>query len=263
MAIITLTSDWGTKDHYIGSVKGSILRQMPEAVIVDISHQVASYDLNQAAFIIRSSFRDFPDGTVHIIGINSDASKTTPHTAVFAEKQYFISADNGIFTLLFDHQPDAIVEIVIPADSSYFTFSARDVFAKAAVHLAKGKPIEELGPAKSAFSTNRIPFRPITENNNTIKGQIIYIDAYENLITNITSSLFKETGKNRRFTIYLRNSHYRLNELKLAYSDVKIEGEIVALFGSSGFLEIALNRAPASSLLGLEVNDPVRIEFED
>jgi len=263
MAIITLTSDWGTKDHYIGSVKGAILRQMPEAVIVDISHQVASYDLNQAAFIIRSSFRDFPDGTVHIIGINSDASKNTPHTAVFAEKQYFISADNGIFTLIFDRQPDTIVEIVITSDTSYFTFSARDVFAKAAVHLAKGKPIEQLGPIIPDFKLDRIPFRPITESNNTIKGQIIYIDSYENLITNITSSLFKEVGKNRKFTIYLRNPHYRLTEVKLAYSDVKIEGEIVALFGSSGYLEIALNRAPAASLLGLEVTDPVRIEFEE
>src|SRR5512133_2364165 len=100
MAIITLTSDWGLRDHYTGSVKGAILRQLPDAVIVDISHSIQPHNLNQAAFIVRNSYRNFPEGTIHIIGVIEEASIESPHTLVVHDGHYFIGADNGIFSMI-------------------------------------------------------------------------------------------------------------------------------------------------------------------
>ena len=145
MAIITLTTDWGTKDHYIGAVKGTILRQMPEATIVDITHAIPAFDLNQAAFIIRNFYKNFPAGSIHILAVNTEASIRHPHTLVKYEEHWFIGADNGIFSLIFDNKPELIIDLDVIQDSDYFTFSTRDVFAKVACHIASGKPAGELG----------------------------------------------------------------------------------------------------------------------
>ena len=257
MPIITLTSDWGTKDHYLASVKGTILRHVPGASIVDISHQVPPHDLTQAAFIIRNSYRDFPEGTVHIIGVSTEESDVNPHTAVFANGHYFVGADNGIFTMILDESPDKIVEITLMQDSEFFTFSTRDRFVKAAAMLASGEDIEKLGTPRDTLN-QKFLFSPVVDNN-VIKGIVIYVDNYENVITNITREKFREVGKNRKFTISFRGEE--IHTIHESYSDVPV-GEILALFGHNGHLEIALNNGAASGLLGLNLDDPVRIEFE-
>ena len=258
MPVITLISDWGHKDPYLANVKGNLLSQLPDIRIVDISHDIAPFDLNQASFIIRNSFRSFPKNTIHILGINTEASIHTPHTIVMAEGHYFIGADNGIFPLILDNPPDKIVELEIFQETDYFTFSTRDVFIKAAVHIASGKPIEELGPEKKTVN-ERISFKPVIEGN-VIRGKVIYIDIYENLITNITEPLFKFTGKGNTYTISFRNPGYLIQNITKSYNDVP-EGEMLAIFGSSGYLEIAMNKGKASSLLGMDIDDAVRIEF--
>jgi S-adenosylmethionine hydrolase len=257
--VITITSDWGLKDPYLASVKGTILSQIPDAQIVDISNQIAPFDLNQASFILRNSYKSFPPGSIHLIGINTEASIETPHTAAVYEGHYFIGADNGIFSLLFDHEPEQVIEIEIIQDTDYFTFSTRDVFVKAAVHIANGKPIEQLGDPLPKLN-QMISFRPVVENQ-VIKGKVIYIDVYENLITNINELLFRQIGKGSKFTISFRNPQYSIRTISKSYSDVP-EGEMLAIFGSTGYLEIAMNRGNAGSLLGIEPDDPVRIEFQ-
>ena len=258
MPIITLTSDWGTKDHYLASVKGAILKQVPEARIIDISHHVTPHNLTEAAFILRNCYRDFPDGTVHIVGISTEESETSPHTIVFANGQYFIGADNGIFSLVFDSKPDKVVEISIPQDSEFFTFSSRDRFVKAAAEIIRGKDISELGHSREVLQEKML-FAPVIDNN-VIKGIVIYVDNYQNVITNISRNKFKEVGKNRKFTISFRGEE--ISTICGSYSDVPV-GEILALFGCNGHLEIAINNGKAGSLLGLGPNDPVRIEFRE
>jgi len=258
MPVITLTSDWGHKDHYLASVKGKLISQLPDVRIVDISHEISPFDLNQASFVFRNSFKSFPDNTIHILGVNSEASIHTPHTVVMAEGHYFIGADNGIFPLILDKPPEKMVELEIFQETDYFTFSTRDVFIKAAVHLANGKPIEELGPEKKEIN-ERISFKPVIEGN-VIRGKVIYIDVYENLIINITEPLFKSTGKGNSYTISFRTPGYQINNISKSYNDVP-EGEMLALFGSSGYLEIAMNKGKSSSLLGMDIDDAVRIEF--
>lgn len=257
MPVITLTSDWGTKDHYLASVKGSILRHIPEARIIDISHSIEPHNLSQAAFILKNCYHDFPEGSVHIIGVNTEESEQHPHTAVKAGGQYFIGADNGIFNLLFESDFEKAVEITIVQDSEYFTFSSRDRFVKAAAMLASGKDISELGPEREKLK-EKILFAPVL-GEDVIKGMVIYVDNYQNVITNIRREIFKEAGKNRDFRISFRGEE--IHSLRESYSDVPV-GEILALFGTHGYLEIAMNNGPASSLLGLYPDDPVRVEFE-
>jgi len=258
MPVITITSDWGHKDPYLASVKGNLLAQLPGAVIVDISHNIPPFDLNQASFIVRNAFLSFPENSIHILGINSEASITTPHSVVYARGHYFIGADNGIFPLILDEPPDKIIELEIFQETDYFTFPTRDVFIKAAVQIANGEDIEKLGTVKTGLN-ERISFMPVIESN-IIRGKVIYIDAYENLITNITETLFKKTGKGSPFEITFRTPGYMIRTISKSYSDVP-EGEMLALFGSAGNLEIAMNRGNASSLLGMDIDDTVRIEF--
>lgn len=257
MPIITITSDWGLRDHYLAAVKGTILGLLPDATIIDISHDISPFNLKQASFIIRNSYRHFPERTIHIIAINTEETKNNPHTVLFIDGHYFIGTDNGIFSLIFDRKPDKMIELSIPQDTDFFTFATRDRFVKAAVHLAKGLPLEELGTIRNEWAEQML-FQPAISGD-VIKGMVIYIDHYENVITNISRELFDKVGKNRKFTIECRGE--RIDRLSTSYLDVPV-GEIVSLFGTSGFLEIAINQGNASSLLGLNVNDSVRVEFK-
>lgn len=258
MPIITLTSDWGYKDHYVAAVKGSIYGLMPDARVVDVSHEIPSFDLNQAAFIIRNFYLNFPEGTIHILAVNSEASIESPHTLVKHNGHYFIGADNGIFSLIFDEDPELVIELDIHQDSDYFTFPTRDVFVKVATHIASGKKPEELGRTKASV-VKKMSFKPVVDGN-LIKGKVIYVDRYENVFTNITADLFKSHVKGKKFAITFRSAGYRITSLSRSYKDV-IEGEMLALISSSGHLEIAINQGKASSLLGLKTDQPVLVEI--
>jgi S-adenosylmethionine hydrolase len=259
MAIITLTSDWGLKDYYAGAVKGAILKLLPDARIVDISHQIPAFDLSQAAFIIRNSYPNFPDGTIHILAVNTEAAVDTPHTLVFHRGHYFIGADNGIFSLLFDETPGQIIEIDVIQDSDYFIFPTRDVFVKVACHIASGKPIESLGFPKDKVLT-KMAFQPVIQSD-LVKGKVIYIDNYENVFINISESLFRSVVKNRKFAITFRSLSYRITEISKSYKDVS-QGDMLALFSTSGYLEIAIREGNAGSLLGLKMDQLVTVEVE-
>ena len=259
MAIITLTTDWGLKDQYAGAVKGTLLSLMPDITIVDITHNIPTFDIEPASFVIKNCYNNFPKGTIHIIGINTEASIETPHIVALYDGHYFIGADNGIFSLIFQDKPEKIIELNITQDSDYFTFPTRDVFIKAAYLIITGEKFENLGYEKKTLN-EMIQLKPVIEAN-SIKGNVIYIDSYENVILNITENLFREVGKNRRFSISFR-SGYEIDTISHAYKDVD-PGEKLALFGSSGFLEIAINMGNASSLLGLKMKDSIRIDFDE
>lgn len=260
MAIITLTSDWGMRSHYVGAVKGCILKRIPQAQIVDITHQIKPFDIMQGSFILKNAFPNFPAGTIHIVGINTEAGQDTPHILVEYQDMFFLGADNGIFSLIFDEEkPRKIIELDLMQDSDYFTFSSRDVFVKAAAMLAAGKKPEELGSAMAALR-ERMAFKPAIHKDKIV-GKVIFIDDYENVFVNIDQKTFRQVGKGRNFTISFRTPGYDIHTLKTAYSDV-IEGERLALFSSTGFLEIAINKGNASGLLGLHLQDTVTIDFE-
>jgi S-adenosylmethionine hydrolase len=254
MPIITLTSDWGQRDYFLAAVKGKIMSLMPDVSIVDISHGISPFNLKQASFIIRNSYLHFPKGTVHVLSVLTEKTEKIPHLAVQYNGQFFIGADNGIFSLIFDKNPEKIIMISSPDDKD---IPARDHFVKSAVHLASGKPIEQLGEPAAQWK-EQLHFLPVVSGN-VIRGVVIYINRYENVVTNITKELVEKAGKGRKFVIEFRGE--LINGISMSYQEVPI-GEIVALFGSTGHLEIAINQGNAASLLGLDINDPVRVEFK-
>jgi S-adenosylmethionine hydrolase len=257
MPIITLTSDWGQRDYFLGAVKGKIMSLLPSATIIDISHDISPFNLKQASFIVRNSFPHFPKGTIHILSVLTEKSQKVAHLVVKYDGQYFIGADNGIFSLLFDHAPEKIINISSADDPSATEKPARDRFVEAAVSLASGRPAEEMGESVSQWK-EQLHFLPVVSGDQ-IRGVVIYINQYENVVTNITRELFEKTGKGRKCIIEFRGE--TINAISQAYHQVPI-GEIVALFGSTGHLEIAINQGNAGSLLGLDINDPVRVEFK-
>ncbi len=258
MTIITLTSDWGAGNHYAGAVKGALLKQLTEAVIVDITHDIACFDIMQASFVLKNAWPHFPDDTIHLIGVNTEGGIESPHIAVNYQGQYFIGADNGIFSLLFDDEPLEAVELDIIQDSDFFTFSTRDVFVKAAAMIASGKPFNEAGQPYPSLN-ERFLFKPVVYPGKII-AKVIFVDNYGNVFVNIDQQMFKDVGKGRGFVISFRAPGDGISQLHQSYSDV-VPGEKVALFGTTGFLEIAINQGKASSLLGLQMNDAITVEF--
>ena len=257
MAIITLTTDLGTKDFYQGALKGSILKILPSANIVDITHEVPSFNISYAAFVLKNAYPYFPKNTLHLIGIDSVFSENTKYIAVKHKDHYFVGADNGIFSLLFEELPEEIVELNIMQDLKYLHFPLVDIFVKAASHLAKGGKLKEIGIATDEIDQKML-LNPVIERD-IIRGSVIYIDAFCNVITNITKDLFTKIQRNRDFTLYFRKSE-TITQLSWHYNEVA-EGEKLCLFGISNHLEIAMNKGKASSLLGLHLGDIVRVEF--
>jgi len=265
MGIITLTTDMGTRDHYVAAVKGAIYSQLGEAKIIDITHHLPPFDIAKCAFLLRNTYKEFPKGSVHVIGIDPEASVDRAHLVVEYDGHYFIGADNGIFSILFEKLPENVFELNISQDSDDLTFPVKDVFTKAACHLARGGTPEIIGTRVESVQQKQM-YRPIVEEN-LIRGSVIYIDSYGNVITNITKSLFTQVAKGRGFIILFRSSAYSIDKISRKYAQVP-EGEKIALFGSSEHLEIAINKGVegsgggANKLFGLKLYDTVTIEFE-
>jgi len=258
MAIITLTTDLGDKDIYQAALKGSILKLLPDVNIVDITHSVAAFNVQQAAFILKNSFYYFPEQTVHLIGIDTVYNSDTKYLAVKYKNHYFVGSDNGIFSLMFDSEPDEIVEINIMQDLKFLHFPLADIFVKAACHLAGGGKLSEIG-LPIAGMEKKMNLQPIVEKN-LIKGAVIYIDSFQNVITNITKEFFNKVQQGRRFTLSFKRNE-TITHLSWHYNEVP-EGEKLCLFGISDHLEIAINKGNASGLLGLNLGDSVIIDFE-
>ena len=263
MAIITLTTDLGIKDFYVSAIKGSIISELNNKItIIDISNEIPIFDISNAAYTIKNSFINFPKGTIHIVGVDAEINVNTSAILMEYKGHYFIGADNGLFSLIFDYPPDKFYEIKINQDTDILTFPTKNIFVKVACHLARGGTPEIIGTQIKSIKAFHKP-RPIT-NNDFIRGAIIYKDSYGNAVSNISKRLFEEIGRGRKFVIQFRN--YDIKNLSRMYSQVP-DGEKVALFNSSENLEIAINRGvngsggSASQLLGLVINETITIEF--
>ncbi len=254
MSIITFTSDFGLNDHYVASVKGKILCLNPELNIIDISHTISEYDIAHAAFVVRSAFRDFPAGTVHLIAVNTIDRNHEGFVAFELENHFFVGANNGTMALLSNQTPNKIVELLSTNET---VFPAKSLLSKAAVYLANGNPLEELGDQIPEL--RQMVEREVRYRDNEILGHVIHVDHYGNLVTNISLDLFNRAKKDQRFTIKFGREH--INILSDTYSRFE-EGDCVVLFNSSNLLEIAINKGNASQLLGLRYDSPISITFD-
>ena len=258
MAIITLTSDWGSSGYYAAAVKGVILSQLPDATIVDITHTIPPFESGGAAFALKNSFPSFPSGTIHIIAVETVESNKFAHMVVKAQGQYFIGTDNGVFSQIFNEFEEAYT-IDVPQDTDSFNFCERDRFAKVAVMIAKGVPLSEIGSRIDHL--NGAEFCAVVRDD-SIEGTVIHIDSYEDLVTNIRREDFERVRRGRDFTIMVKGRLYTINKISDSYLDVP-NGELVAIFGTHGYLEIAMCRAKVASLCGIELLASIRVVFHD
>ena len=275
MSIITLTTDYGLKDHFVGALKGKILSEYPEATIIDISHDIDPFNTVEASYIIGASYASFPKGTVHLIGVDLEFNKENQHIVMQWNDHYFIAADNGILSMLSQKiVPQKIVAINIhdrlPNDATDL-----DVFVKVACHIAKGGLLniigKELKNIKQVVDLQAV----IANDGNSLKGYVIYIDHFGNVVTNISKKQFLEVAKGRPYEIVMRTKNIKTilpNYSAIASSEKyeikNYEGEKLAIFNEAGFLEIAIFRSnpskvgSANSLLGLNYRDVINILFK-
>lgn len=274
MSIITLTTDFGTKDHFVGAVKGAIYSELPDAKIVDITHRISPFNITETAYIIKNSYKSFPDRTIHIIGVDSELSDDNKHIALEIDNHYFICPDNGLICMITKEiKPKQIVEINIH-NRIESSFPVLDVFVQVACHISRGGNLTVIGKDMKSYK-EMIEIQPkVSQDQKQIIGGVIYIDNYGNIISNISKKLFQEVGKGRPFIV--RAARYTFSKIFKKYNEVvgsessesrQFDGNRLALFNSAGYLEIAIYRSNldtvggASTLLGLGYRDPITIEF--
>jgi len=275
MAIITLTTDFGHKDHFVGAIKGTIYKELADARIVDISHTISPFNIHECAYILKNSYKTFPEGTIHIVGVDSAPTVENQHIAVLVDGHYFISANNGVVSLITSEiKPEKVVEINIP-NPIHGSFPVLDVFVQVACHIARGGTLDIVGKTFNKLRDLK-EFSPrITDNGKTIVGSVVYIDNYGNVITNIQKKLFEVHRNGREFILNARNK--RISEIHHKYSDIinftlekskrKGPGDLLALFNSSDYIELAIYKSDlntvvgASTLLGLDYRDTIIINF--
>lgn len=274
MSIITLTTDYGLKDHFVGALKGKILSEYTEAVIIDISHDIDPFNTLEASYIIGATYASFPKGTVHLVGVDMESNKENQHIVMQWNDHYFIAADNGILSMLSQKiVPQKMVAINIhdrlPSEATDL-----DVFVKVACHLAKGGLMNVIGKEINTIKHVTNLQATISEDGNSLKGNVIYIDHFGNVITNISKKYFIEVAKGRPYEIVLKTKNIKTilpNYSAIASSEKypikSYEGEKLAIFNEAGFLEIAIFRSnpskvgSANSLLGLNYRDIINIVF--
>ncbi len=255
MAIITFMSDFGHRDHYVAAVKSKIYSNNPNINIVDISHQIEQFNIPHAAYVLRSVYKDFPKGTVHLVSVNSPNNAQDKLLAVKFEEHYFVGVDNGLFSLISD-KPIMPIAVELNRDNMADIFPERSVLANAAVSLASGMQIYNLGI--QVPSIKQMLNRQTRITKNMIAGQVIHVDIYGNLITNITLDTFLKTCGERSFEIiFARES---LDKISLTY-DHTDHGDVLALFNTNNLLELAISLGNASELLGMAYDSPVRVAF--
>ncbi len=274
MSLITLTTDFGTKDHFVGAVKGAIYSELPDAKIVDITHEITPFNIAETAYIIKNSYKSFPEGTIHIVGVDSELSEDNKHIALALDGHYFICPDNGLICMITsDIKPTKIVEINIH-DRVESSFPVLDVFVQVACFISRGGTLDVIGKEIKKYK-QLIEIQPkVNQEQNKIVGGVIYVDNYGNIISNISKKMFADIGKGRDYVVTA--SRYTFTKIFNKYNEVvdhkakdkrQFDGNRLALFNSAGYLEIAIYRSNlqtvggASTLLGLEYRDVISIEF--
>ncbi len=252
MGIITFTSDFGLSDAWVAMVKARILSLNANITLVDVSHLLVPGSLSDAAFSLIHSYGQFPAGSVHLAAIDSVGH---PPIAMHLNQHYFVGADNGLFSLIAQDQP---FEAVALDNVSQSTFPAKDVFAPAAVQLATGKSLNELGTPLPQL-VKKIG-HGVKATLKKIEGNVVYVDAHGNAITNIKQQVFNDIVRGRNFEIQFGRE--RATQLNTYPTEVD-SGDWFVFFNHLGLLEIGIRNGSAVQLLGLDIMSAVGISFEE
>jgi S-adenosyl-L-methionine hydrolase (adenosine-forming) len=254
MQIVTLTTDFGTQDYYAAMLKGAMLTEFPALQFVDITHNVKNFNIVQAAYTVKHFYQKFPKGTIHIVAVNNYYQSDPVYIALEKDGHFFIGPDNGVFSLIFQSFP-AVCQKIPSHLPSILAHEA--AFVRAVGHIARQLILSDLGEPLTEI-TQRLSLQAIT-GEAMIRGSVIHIDAFENVVLNITRELWNRYSYFRRFSLFFKR-HDPIVELSTTYADVEI-GEVLCLFNSANHLEIAINMGKAASMLSLDVEDTIQVEF--
>ena len=239
--IITITTDFGLADHYVGAMKGVVLDISPDSIIVDISHEIPKYDITKASFMVQNFHKYFPKDSIHVVVVDPGVGSERKPVAVQTEQGIFVGPDNGVFSFVLDDSAEVFEitnkDFMLHDISS--TFHGRDIFAPTAAHLSRGLDIKEVGPDLS--SPKLLNFNQPDVTDNKVIGEIIYQDSFGNLITNIPAKLVNGASQ------VVIGKHI-IDTVANSYAEV-CKGELLAIIGSSGYLEISVSQGSASNLM--------------
>ena len=262
--LITLTTDFGLNDHFIGTVKGVLLNIVPDARIVDICHSVQAFDVLDGALTISQAYSYFPSGTIHMVIVDPGVGTARRPIILTSDRYQFVAPDNGVLSMVYAREERLSVRHVT-ADHYYLqpvsnTFHARDIFAPITAYLAKGVDPDRFGEEVTDYVRFAAP-RPKPADGNTLRGVVLKVDRFGNLVTNITPqdapALFGENPPAFKIAVGKRE----VTEMHSAYAQ-GAPGEVFAIFGSMGFLEIAANRAAAAQILAAGKGSEVSLNIE-
>ena len=255
MQFVTLTTDFGTQDYYVGACKGALLARTPTLLLVDISHDIKPFDIVQGAFVVANIWREFPENTIHLIGVNCVYQPNSSFVVARHEGHFFLAPDNGLLTILFSNLDPMNLRLLPAEDAGHF--SIKNIFADAVRHISSGAPFNELGLFAGPL-LERITIQPVITPTR-ICGTVIHVDNFENVVVNIQLETFEKTLQGRDFSLLFKRND-PITRLSGNYCDVPM-GEQLCLFNAAGFLEIAVNMGKASTLLGLKMEDVVEVVF--
>jgi len=252
MPVITLTTDFGTQDWFVGTMKGVVLGIAPGATVVDITHEIPAGDIRAGAFALAASYGFFPRGTIHVVVVDPGVGSTRKAIAVQTTQHLFVGPDNGVLSLALAREKVTVIRAL--ENERYFvqpvsrTFHGRDIFAPAAAHLARGVPIARFGEVLKTFS--RLKWQEPRRQGGQVRGEVVYIDRCGNAITNIREA---NIASGRWEVSIEGNDNFPVKD---CYQAVPL-GRAVGVLGSTGFLEIAVNGGSARQVLDLKIGGPV------
>ena len=209
MRIVTLTTDFGTKDYFVSATKAALFSEISNVKIFDISHEISPYNITEASYILKNVYKSFPKGTIHLIGVDSELTPENKHLVMLFDGHYFIGADNGIFSLIKNNKKvDKIVSINIH-NNIISSFPILDIFVKVAGHISRNGDLDVIGKQINLI-LELTDVNPVINNlKNKILGSVIYIDNYGNVITNITEDIFSDVSNSRNFIINARTIEFK------------------------------------------------------
>lgn len=252
-AVISLLTDFGTADYFVGAVKGAILSVNPEAVIADITHEIAPQDISAGAFTLLAAYKTFPAGTIHVAVVDPGVGSIRRPIIVSANKQLFVGPDNGLFTYIYDREPSHQVFHVTA--EKYFrsepstTFHGRDIFAPVGAALSNGVKPLAFGPRIDDAVRLPVPLEPEVLKDGDVRARIIHIDRFGNCVTNITRDLVKSNA-----TLVINRKTIR--KFRTFYGEDSTKSPF-AIWGSAGFLELSVNGGSAAKALHAQRHDVV------
>ncbi len=265
MQIVTLTTDWGLSDYYVGVVKGRLYSLINDVLVVDITHNIESYDLDSTAFIVKNACSQYPDGTIHIIDVNSyehgemNGLKPQPYVAIKHNNQYYICTDNKLPSRIFGNDEIEITDINLYNETDFYTFAALDLFPKVAKMIAENHNLDNIGnKLDRLYNQQLVTGFSTKDNDSVIIAKVIHIDKYGNVFLNVKDVDFRRIKNGRQFKI--RIGFEEITKMSLSYADVEC-GQPLLTVSSSGYLQLAVREDSISSLLSIREDSSIYIQF--